>query len=781
MKVVEASPMVLPGFGKSPIVRQLRITDSPFPLKDEGDSQVDKAAEEFIKKFYKDLKLQKTSSAFESPHNGMWDLFEVVDRRAKLVVSELSDEHADSQSPASNGQGSQPRRAKSKTRARKRLSTNESYQASNTTGELSNTQTSKLDVISDIDRNTLSVENDATPSSQSILQTLTEQQQNTDRGVSSIASSERLANEVVKDNAYHVEVPVTAADAEAATSTSNEILNEDHQDHPFDADIKLRDAVVSSNIDQERSQLAITDPPVNGETSVKDADLRAEPLVDQQNHQQQSKADTSLMKIQDQLDEAQGLLKTAISTGQSKEARLARVCAGLSTRLQEYKSENAQLEELLIAERELSRSYEARIKQLQQNLSTSKSEMTRVESNMAEALAAKNSEIEALVNSMDTLKKQAALSEGNLASMQANMESIMRNRELTETRMMQAVREELASTERRAEEERAAHNATKMAAMEREVELEHRAVEASTALARVQRIADERTTKAAELEQKVALLEVECASLNQELQDMEARARRSQKKSPEEANQVIQMQAWQEEVERARQGQRDAESKLSSMEAEVQKMRVEMSAMKRDAEHYSRQEHMELEKRYRELTDLLYYKQTQLEAMASEKAAAEFQLEKEVKRLQEAQASSLASPSYGSSNHAVAEGSKAIGFRGCQSHKIFMAVPNSSTYPSFLSGICTPLLDVFIASPSETKHDSTEGDFTTDDDDKSISARNNKVKFRRYDGENCIVGDNVRHGRTITEEDVDLFELTCSCRSWKLAGIPSHVHMLVHL
>ena len=78
---------------------------------------------------------------------------------------------------------------------------------------------------------------------------------------------------------------------------------------------------------------------------------------------------------------------------------------------------------------------------------------------------------------------------------------------------MQALREELASAERRAEEERAAHNATKMvsnlnylflkflcfalyfsdsvilveqAAMEREVELEHRAVESSTALARIQ-------------------------------------------------------------------------------------------------------------------------------------------------------------------------------------------------------------------------------------------------------------------------------------------------------
>lgn len=592
------------------------------------------------------------------------DLFEVVDRRAKLVVSELADEHSDVQAPASNGQGSQPKRTKSRTKAQKKLSAKQSYKSSDAAGELTSTQTSQLDVAFDKDRTTVSVENDATPSSKLMPQTVTEQQQNTDEDASSTTSSERLASEVIKQDSDHMEVPVTAADVDAATSTSNgelvnekvsdvpiehppsplpakeiEVLNEDHQDHPIDAgqDIKLRDADVPSKIDQEISPLAINDPLINGETLIKDADIKTEPLVNQQNQQQQLKADTSPMKIQDQLDEAQGLLKTAISTGQSKEARLARVCAGLSTRLQEYKSENAQLEELLIAERELSKSYEARIKQLQQDLSIYKSEVTRVESNMADALAAKNSEIEALVNSMDALKKQAALSEGNMASLQANMESIMRNRELTETRMMQALREELSSAERRAEEERASHNATKMAAMEREVELEHRAVEASTALARTQRIADERTAKAAELEQKFALLEVECASLNQELQDMEARARRGQKKSPEEANQVIQMQAWQEEVERARQGQRDAESKLSSMEAEVQKMRVEMAAMKRDAEHYSRQEHMELEKRYRELTDLLYYKQTQLEAMASEKAAAEFQLEKEVKRLQEAQ------------------------------------------------------------------------------------------------------------------------------------------------
>ncbi|XP_039018286.1 golgin candidate 1-like isoform X5 [Hibiscus syriacus] len=578
------------------------------------------------------------------------DLFEVVDRRAKLVASELSEEQSDSQSQE---------KTKPRTKAQKRLSSKKSPEPSDTGHKQTRSEVLQSDVTPDKEE-TFSSDNEGSSSANSMVQASPELYGNSEKDTPKVPSSEPLDIDLVKNGVNQEEVSSIARNAEASLSTSNgELLNENapdvHVEHPpssfaakdievvsedhlTDAgqDTKSQTADVPSKTEQEKSQHVVADSHVNSETQLGEDDVKIETPVNQKKPQEKNSGTPPKM-IQDQLDEAQGLLKTTNSTGQSKEARLARVCAGLSSRLQEYKSENAQLEELLIAERELSKSYEARIKQLQQDLSVSKSEVTRIESNMVEALAAKNSEIEALVNSMDALKKQAALSEGNLASLQANMESIMRNRELTETRMMQALREELSSAERRAEEERAAHNATKMAAMEREVELEHRAVETSTALARIQRVADERTSKASELEQKLALLEVECASLNQELQDMEARARRGQKKAPEEANQMLQIQAWQEEVERARQGQRDAESKLSSLEAEVQKMRVEMAAMKRDAEHYSRQEHMELEKRYRELTDLLYYKQTQLEAMASEKAAAEFQLEKEIKRLQEAQ------------------------------------------------------------------------------------------------------------------------------------------------
>ncbi|KAJ4958708.1 hypothetical protein NE237_025819 [Protea cynaroides] len=67
--ITEASPIPssFPGFGRSPMVRQLRITDSPFPLKDaDEDSHVDKAAEEFIQKFYKDLRRQNRMASMEA-------------------------------------------------------------------------------------------------------------------------------------------------------------------------------------------------------------------------------------------------------------------------------------------------------------------------------------------------------------------------------------------------------------------------------------------------------------------------------------------------------------------------------------------------------------------------------------------------------------------------------------------------------------------------------------------------------------------------------------------
>ncbi|KAL2321321.1 hypothetical protein Fmac_030290 [Flemingia macrophylla] len=64
---VEASPLG----GR----RRVRVTDSPFPAKeDEEGDEVDVAAEEFIKRFYRNLNLQRKMAAAESPHHyDLWD------------------------------------------------------------------------------------------------------------------------------------------------------------------------------------------------------------------------------------------------------------------------------------------------------------------------------------------------------------------------------------------------------------------------------------------------------------------------------------------------------------------------------------------------------------------------------------------------------------------------------------------------------------------------------------------------------------------------------------
>ncbi|CAL9081233.1 unnamed protein product [Musa acuminata var. zebrina] len=583
------------------------------------------------------------------------DLFEVVDRRAKLVASELADEQSGLQASASNAEEVYSRRPKAKEKGHAKSSSIENVVSTRPEHDQKHKEKSVPDAKSDNPKNYRSSHSvdfgvsDKTVGKEHLsdnnMETVGLDMENGNGGQSNNMVEVQLKENNIEASNPSVDEDAANPDMNNQLETSSSPLLVDKQiedvnnDHSADADSNANllneDSFLTTGQEKLETEKVVKEVKENINNAAENE--RQTPETSPSVNKQQEQLSDSHVKVQEQLDEAQGLLKSAVKTGQSKEARLARVCAGLSSRLQEYKAENKQLEELLVAERELTSSYEASIKQLQQDLSGSKMEVARVESNLSDALAAKNSEIDALVNSLDALKKEAATSEEKLASLQMDMDTIRRSRELTETRMIQALREELTSAERRAEEERTAHNATKMAAVEREVELEHRAVESSNALARIQRAADESTSRAAELEHKLALLEVEYASLNQELQDLEARNRRGQKKSSEDSNQILQMQAWQEEVERARQGQREAENKLCYLEAELQKMRVEMAGMKRDAEHYSRQEHMELEKRYRELTDLLYHKQTQLETMTSEKAALEFQLVKELNRLQEAQ------------------------------------------------------------------------------------------------------------------------------------------------
>ncbi|XP_015078947.1 uncharacterized protein LOC107022885 [Solanum pennellii] len=64
----ETESPALPGFGRSPTVRQLRITDSPFLLRSDTDNDeminhVDEKADEFISRFYRELRREASDFA----------------------------------------------------------------------------------------------------------------------------------------------------------------------------------------------------------------------------------------------------------------------------------------------------------------------------------------------------------------------------------------------------------------------------------------------------------------------------------------------------------------------------------------------------------------------------------------------------------------------------------------------------------------------------------------------------------------------------------------------
>ncbi|XP_054796207.1 golgin candidate 1-like [Prosopis cineraria] len=367
-------------------------------------------------------------------------LFEVVDRRAKLVVSEYADEQSDSKSPGLDSSlfglwflwaRISRQRTKSKSKAQKGQAV-PSPVISDTTKEQGGVSEESVDVTSPSNKfdstkvqkgssilspviNDITKEQVGTPAEPVDVATVSEkvdlnlvaendgasmstsqakkEQPATDKmpPLSGTSSTEVITNDVNKHEMDNVEVLVD--DNNAGPSTLSETISTDvqlpkenasdiHDGHssPSNKGIESPNENQSTdtglimdpgNMDadlkkgQERSESLTSDTASNGDVLCKDTDLIVQ-SIDNGKSQEDHKTETdNSKKVQDQLDEAQGLLKTAKSTGQSKEARLARVCAGLSSRLQEYKAENAQLEELLSAERELSKSYEARMKELQ--------------------------------------------------------------------------------------------------------------------------------------------------------------------------------------------------------------------------------------------------------------------------------------------------------------------------------------------------------------------------------------------------------------------------------
>eukprot|EP00898_Chlorokybus_atmophyticus_P000765 jgi/Chlat1/168/Chrsp1S08791 len=327
----------------------------------------------------------------------------------------------------------------------------------------------------------------------------------------------------------------------------------------------------------------------------------------------------------------------------NKEARLARVAERLSERLAEYKAENAQLEELVRTSEARAKEHEALIAHLQQELVAAQSSICKTlgqgsvaaaEVQTSAALATKNQEVLELSNRLESVVRQLSIVEGRSAALASENDMLMQGRDQAAAEVLQSVRHELAMIERQLDEERAAHSALRQNSSMRESELEARLADSSTALVDMQRQLNDRAAKAQALEQRLSAMEVECASANQRLAALQAETQGQQPSSSGNDAASFMIASWKDE---ARQQQaREAEAALARSQAELAQMQVELQKSRQRADDAYNSTNTDLERRFRELTELLYVKQTQLEAMASDRAAMQLQVEHEKRRAQDA-------------------------------------------------------------------------------------------------------------------------------------------------
>ncbi|XP_039014655.1 golgin-84-like [Hibiscus syriacus] len=155
-----------------------------------------------------------------------------------------------------------------------------------------------------------------------MVQTSTDLYNNSEKDSPKVPISGSLDTDVVKHGADQEEASAIVNNADASLSTSNVSFSMRMLLMFKYTESQIAD--VPSKSEQEKSQHVVVDSHVNSEAKLKEDDVKIETPVNQNKLQAQNVVTPPKM-AQDQLDEAQGLLKTTNSTGQSKKARLARV------------------------------------------------------------------------------------------------------------------------------------------------------------------------------------------------------------------------------------------------------------------------------------------------------------------------------------------------------------------------------------------------------------------------------------------------------------------------
>ncbi|PNW75212.1 hypothetical protein CHLRE_12g517500v5 [Chlamydomonas reinhardtii] len=335
---------------------------------------------------------------------------------------------------------------------------------------------------------------------------------------------------------------------------------------------------------------------------------------------------------------------------------LTRTVEQLRKRLEASRLENEQLEDMLARAEVKAQQEAALVASLREELSGLQHSRASSESTLAAQLAVAKSGLADVSGKYEASQRQVLLLEGQLAALEESSRRLMEQHNDREGGMMDALRAELSSAESRLAAERKAHQASRVAAAARESDLEAQIAGSTAALGDLTRSLEDANRKARALEEEVVAatrgrndLAAQVQSLRRRLADAgvevedglgtdgEGPVMRSPglaaKSAAAAAAAAAEMEVLRGELSHHKRAAELAKQAAEAGQAQVAAMTAELEALRHSIDQ--RKDTAQLEAQLREVSDMLYLKQTQLERLAAEKAAQQLKTERELETVRQ--------------------------------------------------------------------------------------------------------------------------------------------------
>eukprot|EP01026_Neomeris_dumetosa_P073992 TRINITY_DN7669_c0_g1_i3.p1 TRINITY_DN7669_c0_g1~~TRINITY_DN7669_c0_g1_i3.p1 ORF type:complete len:372 (-),score=78.44 TRINITY_DN7669_c0_g1_i3:21-1136(-) len=306
--------------------------------------------------------------------------------------------------------------------------------------------------------------------------------------------------------------------------------------------------------------------------------------------------------------------------GSVRETRLLRVCEKLKQRVDELKKENNQLEELLQTAESKAHGSSSDIERLEDEIAQLQAEKTSLQALVQHTVNNKGEEVNTLHSQLASQSAEITRLQQQINNLEENNASLMADRSNAEQRSFSSLRFELNKVEKQLENERRDHLQSRQEFASRQFSLEQEVSHSTSALSQIQRKLEQKEQQLAQVEQQTALLKGERAQLkviNDQLQEkLLSLDTFYNEQNQQPADQEKQLNELKDEISRLQQQLDESQAEL---EAERQKGAIP-----------SESQEVELQAKLQESNELLWQKQKQLEQLATDKAALQFQLEREV-------------------------------------------------------------------------------------------------------------------------------------------------------